>query len=458
MQYTIPMLKRLASFWPAFILAVAVLSNFLLLYQSAGLHVFFAVDALFAVPLLVRFQETKDSLARFWPFLALVLIINMSIYVRLLDYHWSYLRNIDSYAFMRDMELILENGYMPGRDPFFVPSQGEATPQVSQGLYLYQRLGVYSYLLAAMFFSGLQLWQYLIYFPPILVSMAAIPMYYLGKYLYDRKAGVLAAFFVVFDLSNVSRSLGGDPDSDAIVIIVPLAVLALYLFTYRHVEKAKKLDTRGLVYGALVAILMVVWHQTWGGYWYSIWLITGFLLAKLLLNGFVYSRNIRAAFREMQHHFAALAYILLLFVILDFPFFGLEGIFSTVRGPFEYQAIKSEQGREFPNVYVSVAELQESGTISDIIERTSALRGPPMLFSPYLLTIYALLYLGYACIRSRKHLDTAIILFLWFMGPMLATIVAVRFAMLFAAPMALGAGIILSKTLRMTVSKEALAD
>ena len=81
-----------------------------------------------------------------------------------------------------------------------------------------------------------------------------------------------------------------------------------------------------------------------------------------------------------------------------------------------------------------------------------------MLFSPYLLTIYALIYLGYACIRSKKHLDTVIILFLWFMGPMLATIVAVRFSMLFAAPMALGAGIIMSKALRMTLGKEALGD
>jgi len=48
---------------------------------------------------------------------------------------------------------------------------------------------------------------------------------------------------------------------------------------------------------------------------------------------------------------------------------------------------------------------------------------------------------------TDKHLDTLIILLIWFIGPFYATLTAVRFSILFSAPIAIGSAIILSKIL-----------
>ncbi|MBI2971127.1 MAG: hypothetical protein HYY37_01765 [Candidatus Aenigmarchaeota archaeon] len=452
-------LRAILQHWPTGLVSLLVIVDFILLYLKADMLAFVALNMLAAIPLVLRSSATRKSLERYWTVVAILFIMSLSVHVRILDYNWPYLRNIDSYAFYRDMELIIQYGDKPASEPLFVPSYngGDGAGDLKfvglSGLYLYQRLGAYSYLAARQFIPSLELWRYLIYFPALLVSLAAIPMYYIGKLLYDRKAGVLAAFFILFDISIVSRSLGGDPDSDAIVIIVPLVVLTLYLITYRHFEKIKGIDKMGILYGVLVAASLVVWHQVWGGYWYSIWLITGFLLGKLAIDA-VQAKNGKQSFMSMVHQFQALAIILAAFFVLDYHFVGIGAITTTVTGPFEYQAIKSEEGKEFPNVYVSVAELQESGSIKDIVQRTSPLSGAPLLLSPYMLTFYALIYLSYACLKQRKHLETFIILFLWFVGPLLATLVAVRFTILFAAPMALGSGILLSKALRMTLGQD----
>ena len=77
-----------------------------------------------------------------------------------------------------------------------------------------------------------------------------------------------------------------------------------------------------------------------------------------------------------------------------------------------------------------------------------------MLISPFFLMIYALIYLAYSHIRTKKHINSLILLGIWFVGPFLATIVAVRFTILFSAPMAIGAAIILSKLLRLATGED----
>ncbi len=68
--------------------------------------------------------------------------------------------------------------------------------------------------------------------------------------------------------------------------------------------------------------------------------------------------------------------------------------------------------------------------------------------------VYALIYLLYSYFKTKMHMDTVLLLIIWFVGPFLATILAVRFSILFSAPMAIGSGIILSKILNMLLYKE----
>ena len=124
----------------------------------------------------------------------------------------------------------------------------------------------------------------MIYLPPILASLSAIPMYYVGKLLYDRKAGVLAALFYIMDISNLSRSLAGDPDTDAVVMLMPAIVMAFYLLMYKRIDLLNKIDKRVLLYAFFASLSLALWQNVWAGYWYILWLLTGFLLIKTVMN------------------------------------------------------------------------------------------------------------------------------------------------------------------------------
>src|SRR3989344_6631490 len=155
-------------------------------------------------------KKVYKALNRYGPFVAITIIIILGIYVRTLDYRWPYLRNIDSYNFFRAITDIVENnGVLPSHDDLSWAPYG-ADRTILGDPYVY--LGAYSYMLTRAFIPSLQLWEYLIWFPAILAALMAIPMYYIGKILYDRKAGIMAAAFVLFDTAIMSRTLGGDPD------------------------------------------------------------------------------------------------------------------------------------------------------------------------------------------------------------------------------------------------------
>lgn len=381
---------------------------------------------------------------KYWPVLAILLIIYLGITVRTLDYRWPYLRNIDSYNFFKEMEEIVDNnGVLPETDTLKLAPYG-----TKRGQNFYAYVGAYSYMFFRMLMPEMQLWQYLIWFPALLASLMAIPIYFIAKMLYDRKAGVFAAAIIVFDAAIMSRTLGGDPDNDAMVLIMPLIIVALYLFTHKLAETSRKITLKTGALAVATGVALMLWRLTWGGFWFVIWLITGFMLLKML-HRYLKARNIRAVWNENRAVLSSYAIMMLTFFLLAVPFFGSSIIYTTVLGPLEFPSIKAEGGT-FPNVYVSVAELQNPEGPRDIINRTGL---------PFFLLIASLIYLVYSYITTKKHLDTLILLGIWFVGPFLATIVAIRFTILFAAPMAIGTGILFSKILRMAAKEDAsLAD
>jgi asparagine N-glycosylation enzyme membrane subunit Stt3 len=309
---------------------------------------------------------------------------------------------------------------------------------------------------AKLFLPALELWRFLIYFPALLASLMAIPMYFIGKALYDRRAGVLAAFFIVFDMAILSRTLGGDPDTDAFTLLVPLITIAVFLYAYKYIDRVKKIDKGFIAYTILLGLTLFLWSQSWAGYSYVIWIMGGFIVLKLIID-FVTMRRIKEAWNNSKHFIACFLIAFLLFSVPIILF--LEGplkVTSGILGPFEFQNIKTEEGRQFPNVGVSVAELQSAGSPGDIIRRTSALQDPGMilLISPFALMIFGLGYLIYSYIAKRQHLDTMILLLIWFLGPFLATITAVRFSILFSAPIAIGSAIFLAKLMRMASGED----
>lgn len=379
----------------------------------------------------------KHFFKKYWASILIISIIILGFELRIFSFHWPYLRNIDSYFFWRHMDYIVEHGSLPEIDKLMLSPTGlEIGKRV-----LYQYIGAYSYLFVSYFFN-IELWEYLIYFPAFLASLMAIPMYYIGKLLWDKKAGILSAFFVVFNISNFARSLGGDPDTDAIVMLMPLIVVAVFLFVYKDMEK--RTTIKNIICFALFGVINAVFAFIWTGYWYIFLILYGFLLAKIIIKVVC-----RANPKKIAQMFVV---SLISFWIITVPIMGTIMFYDPLHQLF-YNAgitgpgLKGEKGIRFPNVYVSVQELQVGGGLREIAERTSgfSFTNPLMiLVSPFMLTIFTTIYLLYLFWKRREHFDTLLLLFFWFFGPLMAAMVAVRFAILLTPVFSLGSGMFLS--------------
>ncbi len=376
----------------------------------------------------------------------LAIIIIAGISLRVSGFHWDYLRNIDSYMHYRYMGYIVETGAVPPRDMLMTAPVGWP---MNHPFNFYQYLGAYSYMAVSLIFS-IQLWQWMIWFPAILASLVAIPSYYIGKALYDRKAGLFTAAFMVFASANVSRSLGGDADTDAIVILLPMVALASYLLTYKALENRKK----WIPLAALTGIFLAIFAYTWTGYWYTYWIITGFVAVKIIAD-FVISKISKKSFgfKDVREILASLVLINAVFFAIATPYYGFSFISDTLSAPLSTAGLFSQSGglksenAEFPNVYVSVQELISGGELKDIIERTGNIGSGDIrvIISPFFLTVYCMIYLAYSYYKRREHLDTIILLSLWFIGAFYSSASAVRFTIMLVPVFCIGSGIAFSK-------------
>ncbi|OYT56076.1 MAG: hypothetical protein B6U68_03925 [Candidatus Aenigmarchaeota archaeon ex4484_14] len=322
---------------------------------------------------------------------------------------------------------------IPNIDPYMLAPEGLNTGSIAR---FYMYLGAYSYMFFARLFPGLQLWRYLIYFPAAIAALCAIPIYFIGKYLFDKKAGIIAAFFLVFNPFNMTRTLGGDPDSDGIVLLMTLIPVALFLATQKNIEK-QGLGKRSVLLAALTGLALALFTHTWGGSWYMVWLFVGFVAVKLIAE-FLILGDTRKAWKQNKKIISSFLIIILIYILLIVPFFGVNKLVGIINAPTGALGMKAEASRRFPNVWVSIAEMMspEGATFFDKINTIATratgmpLGGIATIVHPFFLAIYAMIYFIVSYIKKKKHLDSLILMFLWFVGPLYASTVAVRFVIL----------------------------
>ncbi|MBI5332422.1 MAG: hypothetical protein HZB65_02530 [Candidatus Aenigmarchaeota archaeon] len=305
----------------------------------------------------------------------------------------------------------------------------------------------------------------------MLASLAAIPSYFIGSYLLNRKAGILTAIFMVFAIPFLSRSLGGDPDSDAIVMLLLLSSIASFLIAYKNLNKGRLLAKKNIIFPAITGIILGLFALTWVGYWFAFVIIIGFIVLKFLFD-FVMTRkhdmgHLKAVWHNNRPLIFSFVVIIIAFYIITLPVFGAKFAANPFTAAFgslgETGKIKGET-EEFPNVFVSVAEMQSGGDIRDVAVRAGSLdiasqtSGISMalliLISPFLLTIGAFIFLFYAYWKRREHFDTLLFMLLWFIGFLVASTVAVRFTIFISPVYAIGSAIFLAKLWDVLVKKD----
>lgn len=399
----------------------------------------------------ISIEPIYNLLNKRWTLLALIIIFALSFYIRVFGFNYNYLRNIDSYWHYRYMKMIIENnGKLPDYDILMEAPEYRKI----ESMHFYHYLGAYSYLIFRIFFPNVELWIFLVYYPAFLASLAIIPCYFIGKKLYDKKAGIFLAFLLVFNSAIISRSLGGDPDSDAIVLLLPLVILAFFFESIYSIKDNKK--KIGFIYSILTGLFLAILAYTWVT-WHVFYFIGGVIAIEGIIELVKKNKEI------LKNLVISYAISMLVFFILTIPIIGFNFIGIILGGPFESLRLKAEEG-DFPNVYVSVAEMMEGGSVKNIgrnlgvylidDSRTSGATSYIYTIFYFLSLISSLTYLSLSYIKKRKHLEALLFLLLWGGGFLFASIYAIRFSIFLALPLSLTLAIFLSKVWRVVLRED----
>jgi len=419
------------------------------------------------------------TIKRYWPLIVLLAIISLSMYVRMSGYftpdggtRWPYLRNIDSYFFLRHTETtVINGGDFPQHDNLILAPQGNEyrSPTLFTTRFFYVWLSYNAFTLVSLF-SNMPLAYFMAWFAPLLASLVVIPAYFIGKYLFDRKAGIFAALFMVLSVPFLSRSLGGDPDSDAIVMLVMMLSVAAFLVMCKNMHKEKLFTPKNLLLSVLFGLSLVLFEFTWSGYWFTFWIVGAFIVFKIVADFLLHRSHKESHIRVVWKHTKNLVVLslisLLVFELVVVPVggIGLSTEFITApMGAVVGGAFKGEAG-QFPNVGVSIAEMQAGGDWKNVaigaagLDTAAGVSGLPqnlmLIISPFLLTLACFTYLLYSYVRRREHLDTVLFVGIWFVGFLFASIISVRFTSFLTPVYSICSGIILSKLWRIIVGDD----
>lgn len=425
------------------------------------------------------FEINLKGFAKHWALLSIIFIFLLSFSVRTSSFNYNYLLNVDSYFQYRYIGFVEKYGEIPPVDYYMSVPEGLIT-QGDRVDIPYHWVGGYSYLLTRIFFPGMELWQFLVYFPALLACLMVIPAYYIGKILFDKKAGVILAFLISFNQNIFMRSIGGDPDTDAFVILLSLITMALFLFAFKEAEKINSAIERKslistirsgiLIYWKVIllsassGILLTIFAYSWVGYWYIFYIIIGYVTLKVVVEIFLAILSGKAFSDSLKKEWPLIFNILVLVVVVLFTLplagpllghgdmkrgYGDLNPFSPSFNPFPFigaTELKAETGN-YPNVFVSVQEMMSGGDYRETANRAGIgfFAITLLICIPYLLITYW---------KNKKHLDTALLISLWFFGAFFAATFAVRFGILLAIPVSIGTAIVIAKIWRLALGED----
>ena len=135
-----------------------------------------------------------------------------------------------------------------------------------------------------------------VYYPAILGALTVIPVYFIGKALFNRWAGVLAAALIaILPGESIGRSILGFADHDvANTLFTAVAILFLILaikaarqrqLTFSHLRRRDwAASTKPLVYALIAGIFLGVYLVTWGGALLFVFLITVYLIIQFIID------------------------------------------------------------------------------------------------------------------------------------------------------------------------------
>ncbi|MFV2040714.1 MAG: STT3 domain-containing protein, partial [Candidatus Hydrothermarchaeales archaeon] len=174
---------------------------------------------------------------------------------------------LDTWFHFRMVNFILDTGNIPKIDPLAYYPTGRPVWQTDLlGLPFFV---AYTYKLIS--FTGITLMDYMVAFPAIVTSLAAIPLYLLTKELLNKRTGLLTALFWQIIPSTLTRTHAGFVDKETLASVYIFLWLWLFIKSIKTVNEKNR---RTFITPILAGIFMGLSAWTWGGGTYFILVIS----------------------------------------------------------------------------------------------------------------------------------------------------------------------------------------
>lgn len=294
----------------------------------------------------------------------------------------TYVLDIDPYFWMRYAQNVLKNGH-PGDEIQYNLSWGggHVEKQVLWDTHMMAPGGrpvpndvfhayfeAYTAKFVQLFNKDASLRDVIFCVPLLLMSLAIIPAFFIGRRISGNFGGFIAAFVVVIHPSMLVRSSAGGADTDPYVVLFPLLITWLFLEAF----EADKLKNK-LVLSGLTGFFVGLFSFAWGGWWF----IFDFIVITTISSLFYYVLVHRAQLKDGINKFVGqkevknTLFMLICIIIFSGIFTTLFTDFETfeisVTSPFAFTKLKQVAiSSVWPNVFTTVAE-QNPASLDSVI-------------------------------------------------------------------------------------------
>ena len=294
----------------------------------------------------------------------------------------TYLLAIDPYFWMRHAKNIIENGH-PGDelrdgkpyDKYMYAPVGRGIPPDMFHAYF----EAYLYKFLSIFNKNIDLMAVIFYVPILLSALCILPAFFIGKRLSGNLGGFASAFIIAVHPAFITRTAGGFADTDAYNVLFPLLITWLFLESFETKDN-KKL----IIYSTLAGLFVGLFSSAWGGWFY----IFDFILFASVFYLIYYLILHRNEIRNISEFIKKPSFLnplksIVTFILSSAIFTTIIRDFSSfieafLVGPLAFARLKQVAITTiWPNVYTTVAE-QNPASLNSVITQIGV--GSTLLF------------------------------------------------------------------------------
>lgn len=346
-------------------------------------------------------------------------------------YLWhSQARNLEEYGQQGDEVVDGENSFSlrNGREPRVTRAS------------LHPFLIVQLHKIGSFFNSNFSLLRAAFLMPVILIGLAIIPAFFLGRKIAGNLGGFIAGMIIALNTALLGRTPAGFSDTDSYIILFPL------LITWLFVEALTAGKTRDkIIYSGLSAVSFALFVNVWGNAWHIATILLGvafiYFVWSIIRDKKIISKNWKKKqiinTSAVRTAMVVLSFLVISFLIrtIEMGFNGGIGLLKSITiGPLGALVVKGVATTDiWPNVLTTVAELN-AGSWPQIISSL----GGTFFFVVGIIGVILTFFLKTE--DGGIEIRYAILLLIWFVGLSIASLISARFIALLAAPFAIAFG------------------